>query len=262
MRRQTIRAVVLILAASIFASADEWKKSYQLSGKPELKVDSGDGNIRVNSWAKNEIEAQVFTEGWKIGSGGVRIDERQVGNRVEIEVHIPHVGWNFGHRSVRVELMVPREGNLDLHTGDGGIEVQQIKGDSRFNTGDGNLDVRNYDGTLRARTGDGSIRLLGRFDALELQTGDGNIDAEVQSGSKVATDWSLHTSDGSIVLRVPANFAADLDAHTGDGRISSDLPLMVSGVSSQSQLRGKLNGGGGVLELRTGDGNISLRKGL
>ncbi len=263
MHQRAMGAMILVLALSSLAGADEWKKNYQVSGKPELKVDSGDGNIRVSSWTRNEIQAEVFTEGWKIGADAVRITERQTANRVEIEIHIPHGGWNFGgRRSVRVEVMVPKEGNLDLHTGDGSIEVQEVKGDSRFNTGDGNLEVRNYDGALRARTGDGSIRLMGRFDVLDLQTGDGNIDGEVQSGSKIASEWSLRTSDGSIELRLPANLAADVDAHTGDGRISSDLPITVGGISSQSQLRGKLNGGGGILELRTGDGNITLRKGL
>lgn len=262
MRRHVIGAIIGVLVLSALASADEWKKNYQISGKPELKVDSGDGNIRVSSWNRNEIQAQVFTEGWKLGPSDVRITERQTGNRVEIEVRIPHANWNFGHRSVRVELMVPHAGNLDLHTGDGRIEVEDVKGDCQFSTGDGNLNVRGYDGTLKARTGDGSIRLIGRFDALELQTGDGNIDAEAQSGSKVASTWSLRTSDGSIILRVPAGLAADVDAHTGDGHISVDLPLTVNGVTSESQLRGKLNGGGGIVELRTGDGNISLRKGF
>jgi hypothetical protein len=72
--------------------------------------------------------------------------------------------------------------------------------------------------------------------------------------------WTLMTRDGNIVLRVPANFSAELDAHSGDGRVTVDFPVTINGSMQESSIRGRLNGGGQALELRTGDGNISLRK--
>jgi hypothetical protein len=260
MRRPLIAVAAVVLAFSALAAADEWKKTYQVTGTPELRVDAGDGNVRIISWGRSEVQAQVFTEGWRIGPDDVRITERQMGNRVEIEIRLPRTHFNFGHRSLRVELAVPRQANLDVHTSDGNITADALKGDSRFASGDGNLDIRGYDGALRASTGDGNIQLLGRFDTLDVHTGDGRIDAEAQRGSRMTGEWSLRSGDGSIILRLPDGFAADLDAHTADGRISVDLPITVSGSISQTRLRGKLNGGGQILELRSGDGNISLRR--
>jgi hypothetical protein len=72
----------------------------------------------------------------------------------------------------------------------------------------------------------------------------------------------LRTRDGSVSLRLPQDIAADLDAHTGDGRIDSDFPVTVSGSSltDSKSVRGRLNGGGPLLEIRTGDGSIHISR--
>jgi hypothetical protein len=72
--------------------------------------------------------------------------------------------------------------------------------------------------------------------------------------------WSVHTGDGHVTLRLPENFAADLDAHTGDGKVTVDFPVTISGSVGGSELRGKLNGGGETLTVRTGDGAIHLER--
>ena len=72
--------------------------------------------------------------------------------------------------------------------------------------------------------------------------------------------WRIRTGDGSVTLRLPENFTADLDAHTGDGKITVDFPVTASGSLGRSELRGKLNGGGQTLVVRTGDGPIRLHR--
>ncbi len=260
MRRYLIGITLAVFVLSALAAADEWNKTYQLTGTPDLHVSAGDGNIRVVTADAREIRAAVYTQGWRIGPGNVRIDENQTGNRVEILIHVPSVHFSFGNRSLRVELTVPRQANLDLQTSDGDINADSVKGELRFNTGDGNIDAQGLDGTLRAGSGDGEIRLAGRFDVLDLHTGDGNVDARVLAGSRMASSWLVRTGDGDLVLRLPENFAADLDVHTGDGHISVDLPVTTSGSVGGNRFRGKLNGGTELLQLRSGDGNINIRK--
>jgi DUF4097 and DUF4098 domain-containing protein YvlB len=117
------------------------------------------------------------------------------------------------------------------------------------------------DGTLKVDTGDGHVTVGGRFDALDLHTGDGNIDASATNGSKVASSWMLHSGDGRINLRVPGDLSADLDAHTGDGSITVDLPITVVGsMGHTSSVHGKMNGGGGQLKITSGDGSIHVEK--
>jgi len=249
----------LLLAVSS-AAADDWNKSFTLSGKPQLRVDAKDGNVYVSVWDKNQIDAHVSTVGYKIGNEAVRISERQTGDRVEIELQMPHEHWCFGycHRSIRLEVKVPRQADLDLHTGDGNIEGDDVQGSLQFTTGDGNVTFHSIGGKLRARTGDGNIRISGRFDDLDIHTGDGNVEAEAVSGSKMDSSWLVRTGDGNVELRVPSDLSADVDVRTGDGRITFDLPVTISGTVNRSALHGKLNQGGPMLEVRTGDGNVHL----
>ena len=63
-----------------------------------------------------------------------------------------------------------------------------------------------------------------------------------------------------MTLEVPENLAADVDLHTGDGHIDLDMPVTTEGKIREGQVRGKLNGGGNLLVIHTGDGSIRLRK--
>jgi hypothetical protein len=51
-----------MLVIVVSASADEWKKDYSPSGKPVIRVDANDADIRVNDWDRKDIEARIITE--------------------------------------------------------------------------------------------------------------------------------------------------------------------------------------------------------
>ena len=251
---------VLLAVCGSPSFADEWKKSFSVPGKADLRLEVDDGEAIVRTWDRNQIDVRITTEGWKIEPSEVRVTDHQAGDRVEIEVRVPRTHISFGRRSVRVELQVPRELRANIHSGDGKISAQDLKGEIHLSTSDGSIEADAVDGDFEAKTGDGRIRATGRWDRLSLETKDGSVDAEARAGSKMAGAWRIHTGDGSVTLRLPENFAADLDAHTGDGKITVDFPVTASGSIGGSELRGKLNGGGQMLVVRTGDGPIRLHR--
>lgn len=267
MKSLVVRLSLTIIAfatAILPTHAEEWSKTYHISGRPDLRVETSDANIRVTAWDQNTIEAKVITTRYKIGEGGIRVEERQTGDSVEVEVHYPHHDIVFGGwRSGRVDVIIqmPREGRVNLRTGDGRIEVAGLKGDMDLHTGDGSINLDGVDGKLHATTGDGHIQASGRFDELGLKTGDGHVDVRASNGSSLAAGWRLETGDGSVSLEVPGDLAADVDLHTSDGHIDLDMPVQAEGRIRQNEIRGKLNGGGSLLTIRTGDGSIHLRKG-
>lgn len=262
-----IRGLLSILALSVAAvlpaSADEWSKTYNVSASPDLRIETTDANIRVTTWDQNTIETKVITNRYKIGEGGIHIEEHQTGNSVEIDVRYPHhnfnLEWGPGHR-VDIIVQMPRQGNVNLRTGDGKIELADFKGSMNLHTGDGSETLENVDGKLHATTGDGHIRANGRFDELELKTGDGHVDAVARQGSTMAANWRLESGDGSVSLELPPDLSADVDLHTGDGHIDLDMPVTTEGKIRTNEIHGKLNGGGSLLTIHTGDGSIHLRK--
>jgi len=259
MRLASMCAVLGALASLIPAArADEWNKRWSVGAKPELRIFAGDAAVTVEGTERDQIEAVATTRGWKIGPSGVQVNDRQVGNRVEIEIRVPTMHISFGMHSVRLEVRVPRELTADIHTGDGSITLRELHGPLRVDTGDGSIQAEDLDGSLDAHTGDGSVRVSGRFDAVRLHTQDGSVELEAMRGSRMQSEWRVQTGDGSVRLSLPSDLAADMELRTGDGRIHTNLPITVNGMQSEHELHGKLNGGGQLLSVRTGDGSITV----
>jgi len=284
--RHSIAAALLSLAlgaalpapAASAGTTDQWQRTYDVPGRATLHLVTDDGAVRVHTWDRHSISVQVSTVGWSIGNGGVRVDEDQTAGRVRVGVHTPTWTFHFGmtRHTVNIEAWVPQTADLTLETGDGSVDVPAVsgrlvvrtgdgsilvdgaRGDLSLHSGDGRIVGRGLDGTLEAGTSDGAMRIDGRFDALSVESGDGDIVAEAVSGSRLRSDWSVHTGDGRVTLRIPRDLKAQIDAHTGDGSIQVDLPLTIMGRVSRSDVRGSLNGGGPLLRLRSGDGSIRI----
>ncbi len=252
------RILWALLLFSSLAFGAEWKKDYKVGASPALQVESNDASIDVHATSGSTISAHVVTNGWEIGPDGVHITEHQTGDQVYVNVKLPTSHWNFGNRSVHVDVTVPPNTRVQMTTSDGSLKLEGTKAGAILQTSDGSIHVTDFQGDLRAKTSDGSIDAGGRFTALDLVTSDGRIAADAESGSKISGPWSLKTSDGSIQFHVPADLAFDLDASTGDGSIHSDLPIMVEGSQARNRLHGKVNGGGPTLTLRTSDGSINI----
>ena len=294
-------ACATLLAAAILtpcARAEEWAKSYSVSGRAQVRVDTNDGSVRIATGDSKQVEFRVIYEGYELNKN-LHIDSRQDGDSVQLNARVTgHWGfsWGRGHRGPRIEVHMPKDadlqidtgdgsvetqplrgrvkihtgdgsvrvqavdGNVDIDTGDGSITVEGAKGDIRLHTGDGHIEARNLDGRVDANSGDGHIKIDGRLDALNVKTGDGSIDARVEPGSKLTGGWSIRTGDGSVDMVLPADLQAYIDASTNDGHISLGIPLTVEGTFSNSQIHGKMNGGGQSLTIHTGDGSIRLSK--
>lgn len=260
--------------------AEEWTKTYPVTARPQVRIHTNDGAVRVYTSEAQQIEFRVEYYGYELNKD-LKIDARQDGQRIELDARLSSrfcflcINMN---RPLRIEVRMPRaadltvetgdgsveseavEGRLEIRTGDGHIGVQGAKGEIRLRTGDGHIEARGIDGSLDATTGDGHIRVEGRFDILNIKTGDGSVDARVNPGSKMLQAWSISTGDGSVDAALPDGLQANVDARTRDGRISVNLPVTVEGEISKSSIRGKLNGGGPPLTIRTGDGSVRLHR--
>jgi hypothetical protein len=291
-----------LVAASAFAassaSAEEWNKSYTVSGRSQVHVETNDGSVQTFTGDTKQVEFHVTYNGYELDKT-LHIDSRQDGDTVQITARVNgHWGFSWGghNRGLKIEVHMPKDadlqvdtgdgsvttqtisGKLKIHTGDGSVRADQVdgdvdidtgdgsitvngaKGDIRLRTGDGHIEGRNLDGKVDAYSGDGHITLDGRLDSLTVKTGDGSIDARIRPGSKIDSGWSIRTGDGSVDVVLPAELQANIEASTNDGHISLGIPVTVEGTFSNSQIHGKMNGGGQPIVIHTGDGSIRLSK--
>jgi DUF4097 and DUF4098 domain-containing protein YvlB len=258
-RNLMLGVILLVTAAVVPLHAEEWSHNYSVTGKPEIVVDTNDGDVEITPGSSGQVSVRVAVRGVEIKE--MNINGNQVGNRVEISLHRPNlVCIGFCFQEIRVFVQVPRDSDLKLRSGDGNLRVQDVKGRMELDTNDGDMRLHGVEGVLHADTHDGNVDVSGKFDSLNLRTGDGNIDAEISASASPQPGWTLRTGDGNMRLRLPDNFAADISAHTGDGSVGVDFPITVSGSQSEHSVHGKLNGGGLALDLQTGDGDIRVEK--
>lgn len=290
--------VILALAAlalPAFLAAENrvstFEKTLSLTpGRPvsvEFRDSDGDVTFTVGDGSSVAVKVRKETDIRDAERARRRLDEitvevTQNGNEVRIEIRYPHRPFDFSalfhneHVRVRSEVVLPREcrlsavtsdgdikatgiaGNVSLRTSDGNIFLAQAEGRLTVATSDGDLTLREVKGTLEARASDGDIDANGVFDRLTLSASDGNITARVQPGSRPSSDWEVHTSDGDIDLFLAPEMSAELWVRTGDGSITSDLPVTVQGKTGKHSLRGTLGGGGALFSIRTSDGDVKL----
>ena len=287
--RVLVSAAVLALGASacsINLSAEQWvgteKKTFAVTGKPEVNLKTFDGSIEIATWDRPEVGLVIERKAGSQADGeALKVTATQDGNRITIEALKPErqveVGYHVG-RSVKFIVNVPKatdvvartgdgaitvadvNGRLELRSGDGSIKGTGLGGEVAANTGDGSITLEGVKGAVDVNTGDGSVHVAGAPTSLKAHTGDGSVTLDVDAGATVSSDWEITTGDGGVKISLPTGVNANLDASTGDGGISaSDFGLQTT-ADNRDQLSGQLGNGGPRLKVRTGDGSITVAK--
>ena len=149
---------------------------------------------------------------------------------------------------------------LSAITHGGRIEIGELSGPAQLETSAGSIKVSSAHAPLVANTSGGGIEIDQAQDTVVAHTSAGSIAAAFTG--QPHGDCRLTTSGGGINLRVAENLGFDLDARTSGGRVITELPVTITvvGEHRNGALKGKLNGGGKLLELKTSAGDIVLKK--
>jgi len=167
-------------------------------------------------------------------------------------------------------------GNINVKQNRGDVVVQHAGGDFIANNNRGSINVDRVGGRVVAKNNRGSTRLKNITGATTVQANRGVIEIEnpessvmIKSrGGKIAVrphkpigdDYAIQNKDGAVDLIIPDGSAVDVHGYVGRGRIQTDLPLSITGVSRTSQVvTGQLNGGGTKVAVELGRGDLSLR---
>ena len=157
--------------------------------------------------------------------------------------------------SGEIELVALKNG-AGVNTGSGSIRATRIAGSFKAGAGSGEISLeQDAPGDVDAETGSGSIKLQGVQGALRASTGSGGITAS----GEPAGEWKLHSSSGGIEIRLKGSPAFDVYAHASSGHVTVDHPVTLQGKIDPKEIRGKVRGGGPLIEARTGSGDIRIQ---
>lgn len=146
---------------------------------------------------------------------------------------------------------------VDARTSGGSIRVGDTDGPVDVRTSGGSISLARIRGSVTARTSGGGISIEDATGSVDASTSGGSIKARLSG--QLNADSKLSTSGGGITVSIASNVAADLDARASGGGVSSDVPITIQGTMDDDELRGKINGGGPKLTLRTSGGGIKVK---
>jgi DUF4097 and DUF4098 domain-containing protein YvlB len=209
-----------------------------------LSIDSSpNGGISIKGWSRGDVlvrarvEASADTEGTAAnlvsrvaidGSGGqVRATGPESANE----------SW-----SVSYEVFVPHMTDVTLKTRNGGLTIADVRGQIKFDGVNGGVRLKRVSGEISGATVNGGI--------------------DVEMAGMVA-DWrqmDLKTNNGGITVAMPAQYSADVQAETGQGRIQSDFPMPPSTDFRNRRMAFAVGAGGPPMRLTTNNGGIRLKR--
>jgi TonB family protein len=224
-----------------------------------IQVQDVAGDLRAFT-AGGHINAGNIAGDASLRSGGGHIRAGQIGGRADLQTD----GGN---------ITVGQAGSLvSVRTGGGQIDFGEVRGSVRAQTGGGGIRIMYVSGPMEVESSAGSICLTRVAGTVRAATAGGTITAWINpdapsSGGTVHLPGlsQLTSGNGDIVVFLPRNLAADIDAVVesgGERRIEAD-PALALQIQSRGNgpvhVMGALNGGGPPLKLRTTAGKIRLQ---
>ena len=183
---------------------------------------------------------------------------------------------NRSEFKLRVIVRVPTTYNVDFTSGAGNVDIADLEGEVNGRTGAGNIEVGAIRGTVALASGSGNIKVEGASGLIEVRSGAGNIElddvrgeveAKTGAGNVVAYiirqpegDSELESGAGNVTVYLAPSIAVNVEAQAGMGSADTDFPLEVEGKWMSKSFAGEINGGGPDLYLRSGVGNVVLKK--
>jgi Toastrack DUF4097 len=263
----------------------------------EVLTHSGDVRIKAGSSGSVQIHGKIYV-GDRWFGGRREEDVHAIEQNPPIHqngnsIHIEYV--DYRNISIDYEITVPADttirtksgsgdqtvegthGNAEVQTGSGDVRLANLQGEIRVQTGSGNVRARDVSGSVRGGTGSGDIEIEETSAGdIDLHTGSGNITArgvqgsfhgetgsgEITAEGKQSGTWEARTGSGNVHLRLPSNAAFDADIATSSGSIDVGAPIEMTVQGRvgdmHKSIHGKVRGGGPLLRVRTGSGDIHI----
>jgi len=259
-RRRLLPALMLPLLLASLAACDivtadlrseetaQWHKTYQLDPNGRVEISNINGKIEVEPSAGNTVDITAFkkargasSDAAKAGLERATIVEDVSSGRIRIETKMANMSGIVLGGNVQVEyrVKVPAGAEVKFTTTNGGIEITGLQGRITAETTNGGVVTRDVGGQLDASTTNGGLDI--------------DLSRVPEGGVK------LGFTNGGLKMRMPRDAKATISASITNGGISAgDLPIETSGENNRRRLEGRLNGGGGRIQIEGTNGGITL----
>ena len=232
------------LQARAFAETEEFHQTYPLSANGRIDLANINGPVQIKAWDRNEVKVDAIKRAGSkhdVDEVQIKIDSGKdsLSIRTEYARH-DHTWTRNDPGSVDYMLMVPRNSRLDdINLVNGNLEIEGVSGEVRASCVNGRLRARNLSG----RT--------------QLSTVNGNLEANLD---RLSSPVEVSSVNASVLLTLPSDAKADIEASTVSGSISNDFGIRVANHKWVGhELNGELGGGGTRVRVNNVNGRIEIR---
>lgn len=243
--RATAFCFCLLLVAAVwavpsYAISKDFNQSYPLQPGGTFEVQNVNGTVDVQGWDRNEVEVHAVKTAKQREADleRVTIDVDARPDSVSITTRYPQ---NEGVEvAVEYTIHVPHGARVEhIGTVNGTLRISGLENVEDLHTVNGNIEVFEAGGNIHAHTTNGNVHL-------EL------AHAPDKAGA------TAETTNGSLVVAVPSDVQAEVEARCLNGNFYSELPITMESTQRPREMHGKLGHGGAPLRLRTVNGGIRL----
>jgi hypothetical protein len=228
-------------------ATNTWTRTYTLSEGGTIEVVNQNGPITVEPAAAGgqvEIRAERMArsssdEAAKELLKKIEIREDVSSTRVHVETRAPKTWGRDGHE-VKYFVKAPPGVFINARSTNGSLQLTRLPNDIEASTTNGGVKGESLSGHVEVTTTNGGLEV--------------GLTAVSPKGVR------LETTNGGIDLTLPKTANADLSVQVTNGgsHIADDLPFTAVGERTRRHVEGKLNAGGGRVELSTTNGGISV----
>jgi DUF4097 and DUF4098 domain-containing protein YvlB len=221
-----------------------------------VKARTSGGSLRFAA-ISGTLEANTSAGSIRAGTIGGVVAATTAGGNIQIDELAAGGKANTSAGSITVSRSKTK---LLATTAGGSILVGEFDGSANLSTSAGSIEVKSARGPLTAATSGGNITIEDAQDTVSAETSAGGISATFSA--QPSGDCKLRTSGGSVTVKLDPELAFDVDAKTSGGKVTTEMPvaMVVMGEARNEGIKGKINGGGKALVLRTSAGSIAIRK--
>jgi putative adhesin len=247
MRRHALSATALcslllavVWAVPSYAISKEFNQSYPLQPGGSFELQNVNGAVDVQGWDRNEVEVHAVKTAKQKESDlervSIEVDARP--DAVSIATRYPQ---NEGVEvAVEYTVHVPHGARVEhIGTVNGTLRISGIENVEDVHTVNGNIEMFEAGGSVHAHTTNGNVHL----ELARLQDKTGAI---------------AETTNGSLVLAVPSDLQAEVEARCLNGNFSSEIPITMESTQRPREVHGRLGHGGAPIHLRTVNGGIRV----
>jgi hypothetical protein len=208
------------------AADESFERTVTLAPGGSFSLQNVDGPVSVTGWDRDTVEVRAVKTANQPGAdlSRVQINVAAAPGAVSVTTVYPQ-GEEESGVAVAYSVEVPRAALLQhIATVNGTLHVSGVQGAGELHSVNGNIEVSDSAGGLSARTTNGDIHMaFAKLDAPRPLT--------------------VETVNGSIVLALPSDASALLDARNLNGNFRSELPLLVTGAYGSREVQGRLGSG-------------------